>query len=172
MPPLWNQRTPLEKISSQSKVAGLDYGAGFVRAVVEDHRRAHAKTAIAVDGRHVGAIDAVVLEILVEGGNPHQAHPFSDQVTDRILHHRRDNTCLQTEAVRQIGSHVVLTAAGMHFPLGCLAEGNIARIDTVVQRTKRNQVKSLLQFSDLVRISYYSPHVIVSKAELDEAISR
>ena len=49
------------------EVAGLELGAGFVAAVVEHDRGAHALAAVAIDGRHVGAVDAVVLEVLVEG---------------------------------------------------------------------------------------------------------
>ena len=66
MPPLWNQRTPPAKIAFQSKSPGLSSAPASFAAVVEDDGRAHAVAAVAVDGRHVGAVDAVVLEALVE----------------------------------------------------------------------------------------------------------
>ena len=69
------------------EIARLELRAGFVAAVVEHHRRAHALAAVAVDRGHVRAVDAVVLEVLVEGLHAHRAHALGDQVADGIIHH-------------------------------------------------------------------------------------
>ena len=74
MPPVWNQRTPAPKIAAQSKSPGLSCAAASLAAVVEDDRAAHAVAAVAVDGRHVRAAHAVVLEHLVERRHAHRAH--------------------------------------------------------------------------------------------------
>ncbi len=96
------------------EVTGLELGGGFIGAVVKDHRGAHAVAAVAVDGGHVGAVHAVVLEMFVEGSDSHQAHTFGDQIADGVIHHGRDHARAQAEAVGQVGGHVVLAAAGMH----------------------------------------------------------
>ena len=56
------------------EVTRLEPRRGFVAAVVEDDGRTHAVTAIAVDGGHVRAPGAVVLEQLVERRHTHRAH--------------------------------------------------------------------------------------------------
>ena len=83
------------------EVARLEHGAGFVGPVVEDHRTAHAVAAIAVDGGHVGAVDAVMLEALVERLHAHGPHPFGDQISDRVVHHGGGDTGLQAESNRR-----------------------------------------------------------------------
>ena len=98
MPPLWNQRTPPAKIAFQSKSPGFSCAAASLRAVVKDHRRAHAVAAVAVNGRHVRAGDAVVLEMLVERLHAHGAHALGDQIADRIIDHRGGDAGLQAES--------------------------------------------------------------------------
>ena len=97
--------------------------------------------AVAVDGRHVGAVDPVMLESLIKGFDAHGAHPFSDQVANRIIHHGSHHAGVQAEAVGQVGGHVIFAAAGMHLPFGGFAEGDDAWIDPVIERAKRNQVE-------------------------------
>ena len=123
------------------KVARLEQGAGFVAAVVEHHGRAHALAAVAIDSGHVGAVNAIMLEVLVEGLDPHGPHAFGDQVADGIIHHRRGDAGLQAEAVRQVGRHVKLAAADMDLALGGLAEGDDARIKAMDQRAEGHKVK-------------------------------
>ena len=103
MPPLWNQRTPPPKISFQLKSPGLSCAGGFVAAVVEHHRRAHALAAVAVNRGHVRAVHAVVLELLVERLHAHRPHALGDQVADGIIHHGRGDAGVEPEAIGEIG---------------------------------------------------------------------
>ena len=91
MPPLWNQRMPPAKIAFQSKSPGFSKRRRFVGPVVENNRRANAVSAVAVDGGHVGAVDAVVFETLVKRLHSHRLDAFGDQIADRILHHGGGN---------------------------------------------------------------------------------
>ena len=127
MPPLWNQRTPLAEDGLPIEVARLEHGAGFVGPVVKDHRSAHAVAAVAVDGGHVGAIDAVMLETLVERLHAHGPHAFGNQIADRVVHHGAGDTGLEPETVGEVGGAVEFAAAHVDLALGGLAKGNDAR---------------------------------------------
>ena len=103
MPPQWNQRTPPAKMAFQSKSPGLSRAAASLRAVVEDDGGAHAVAAVAVDGGHVRAADAVVLEVLVEGPDAHRADALGDQVADGVIDHGGGDAGFQAEAIGQVG---------------------------------------------------------------------
>ena len=102
MPPLWNQRTPLAEDCLPIEIARLQQRGRFVAAVVEHHRRAHAVAAVAIDGRHVRAGDAVVLEVLVERLDAHGPHALGDQIADRIIDHGGGDAGLEAEAIGQV----------------------------------------------------------------------
>ena len=141
MPPLWNQRTPPAEDRFPIEVARLEQRAGFVGAVVEHHGRAHAVAAVAVDGGHVGAGHAVVLEALVERLDAHGPHALGDQVADGIIHHGGGDAGLHAEAVRQVGGAVELAAADVDLALGGLAEGDDAGVQTVHQCAQGNEIQ-------------------------------
>ena len=115
----------------------LELGRGFVAAIVEDHGRADALAAVTIDGGHVGAANAVMREVFVERLHPHSPHALGDQVADRVIHHRRRDAGLQAKAVREVGRHVKLAAADVDLALGCLAEGDDARIETMHDGAER-----------------------------------
>ena len=113
------------------EIAGFEHGPGFVGAIIENHRSAHAEAAVAIDGGHVGAVHAIVLEVLVEGLHAHGAHALGDQIADGIIHHRRGDARLQAKAIRQIGGAVELTTADVDLALGGLAKRNNSGIEPV-----------------------------------------
>ena len=128
------------------EIARLELRGGFIRAVVEHHRGAHALAAVAVDGGHVGTVDAVVLESLVKWLDAHGPHALGDQVADRVIHHGRGDAGLQAEAIRQIGGAVELAAADVDLALGRLAEGNDARIEAMDQRAQGEKIQCAFWF--------------------------
>ena len=67
--------TPIE-------VAWLELTGRFVGAVIDDRRRAHTETAVAVHRRQVRPPDAVVGEPFVEGLDAHGPHSLRHQVPD------------------------------------------------------------------------------------------
>ena len=97
-------------------------------------------------------MDAVVLEVLVEGLDAHRPHALGDQIADRIIHHGGGDAGLQAEAVGQVGGDVELAAADVDLALGGLAERDDARIEAMdqgaegheVQRAIRTDVQTIL----------------------------
>jgi hypothetical protein len=142
MPPLCSQRTPAPKIGVPVEVARLQLARGLVGAVVEDDRRAHAVPLVAVDGGHVRAAHAVVLEPLVERSHAHGAHALGDQVADGVVHHRGGDAGLQAEAVGQVGRDVELAAADVDGALGGLAEGDDAGVQAMDEGAEGEEVES------------------------------
>jgi hypothetical protein len=117
MPPLWNQR--------------------LVGAVIEDYRRADAEAAVAIDGCHVGAGGAIVLEALVEGLDAHGPDALGDQVAHRIIDHGGGDAGGHAEAVRKVRGAIEFAAADVDPALGGLMEGDDARVETMDQRAER-----------------------------------
>ena len=58
---------------------------------------------VAVNGRHVGSVNAVVFEAFVKWPDTHCSDPFRDEVPDRIIHHGGGDTRLEAEAIGEIG---------------------------------------------------------------------
>src|SRR6185369_15568395 len=112
------------------KITGLELGGCLVRAIIENHWRAHALATIAIHGGHVRSVDTVMGEALVEWFDAHRSHAFGDQVSQRIIDHGRSHTGAKSETVGQVGSGVKLAAADMDLTVGCLAEGHDAWIQT------------------------------------------
>ena len=96
---------------------------------------------VAIDGGHVGAGDAVVLEVLVEWPHAHRSHALSNQIADGIIDHRRGDTRFQAKAIGQVRRDVEFAAADVNLALVRLAERNNAGIKTVNQRAERDQVE-------------------------------
>ena len=119
----------------------MSWRAGFVAAVIKDHGRAHALAAVAIDGGHVGAVDAVMFEVFVERLDAHGAHPLGDQVADGIIHHGADDARLHAEAVRQVGGAIELAAADVDLALGGLAEGDDSRVQTMHKGAQGNKIQ-------------------------------
>ena len=145
MPPLWNQRTPPWKMAFQSKSPGFRRPAASLRTVVEDHRRAHAVAAVAVDGGHVRAGDAVVREMLVKRADAHGANTLVDHIADGVIDHGGDDTGIQAEAVREVRGHVELAAADVNVAVIGLAERNRTGIQAVYESTERHQIEGSLR---------------------------
>ena len=66
-----------------------------------------------------------MLEMFIKWFYTHCPHPFSDQITDRVIDHRRGDAGLQAEAVCQIGRHIELSAADMDLHSVALRKGMI-----------------------------------------------
>ena len=160
MPPLWNQRTPAPKIFVPVEVARLELRRGFVAAVVEDDRPAHAEAAIAVDGRHVRPAHAVVLEHLVERRDAHRPDAAGDELADRVLDHGCRNAGSQAEAVGQVGCRVELAAAHVNLARVRLAERDHARVEAVDERSECEEIEGA--FGRYVQSSRCGGHQCVS----------
>ena len=141
MPPLWNQRTPLPKISVPIEIAGLELAGGLVAAVVKNHRRAHALAAVGINRGHVRPAHAVVLELFVERFHAHCADALGNQIADGIIHHRAGDAGVEAEAVRQICGDVEFAAADVDVAMRRLAERDDARVEPVDQRAEREKIK-------------------------------
>ncbi len=113
------------------EVAGLELGGGLVGAVVEDDGSADAEALIAIDGGHVGAGDAVVLEVLVEGLDTHGADTLGNEIANGVVGHGGGDGGAESEAVRQVGGHVELAAGDVDLALGGLAEGNDSGVEAM-----------------------------------------
>ena len=127
------------------EIAGLQQRGGLVRAVVEDHGRADAVAAIAIDRRHVGAGDAIVLEVLVEGLDAHGPHALGDQVADRIIDHGGGDAGLQAEAIRQVRGAIELAAAHVDVAFAGFAERDDARVEAVDEGAQREEIQRPLR---------------------------
>ncbi len=123
------------------EVAGLEQGTGFIRAVVEDDRRPHSVAAIAVDGGDIGPAHAVVLEPFVERSHAGFAHAGLHELSDGIVDHSRRDARLHSEAVREVGGHVVFAAGDVNVDRSCLAERNHARVEPMHERAQREEVE-------------------------------
>ena len=123
------------------EVARFELCGGLVGAIVEYHRGTHPLAAVAVNGCHVGTIDTVVFELLIERTNTHRPHPLGDQVTDRIIHHGGDDACIHAETVREVRGAVELSAADVDLILAGLAEGDYSRVKPVHQRAQGDKIQ-------------------------------
>ena len=123
------------------EITGLEQGAGFIRAVVEDDRRAHAVAAIAVNGGHIGPADAVVLEPFVERRHAGFPHAALDELADRIIDHCGRDACLHSEAIRETRSDVVFAAGDVNVDRPRLPERNHARVEPMHERTERQEIE-------------------------------
>jgi len=124
------------------EIARLQQRGGFVRAIVEHDRRAHAVAAITVHSGHVRAVDAVVLETLVKGLHTHGAHALRHQLADWIVDHGAGDAGVQVEGVGQIGRDVEFATADVDLAFRGLAEGNDAGVDAVHERAQGDDVQS------------------------------
>ena len=115
-------------------IARLQLRGCFIRAVIENHRSTHAIAAIAINRGYVGPGNAIVLEVLIERMHAHGTHPFGNQITDRIIHHRTHHAGLHPETIRQIGRYIKLAAAHMNLAFGRFAERDDARVQAMDQR--------------------------------------
>ena len=86
-------------------------------------------------------MDAVVLEVLVEGLHAHRPHALGDQVADGVIHHGGGDAGLQAEAVGQVGGDVEFAAADVDLALGGLAEGDDARVEPMDQGAEGHEVQ-------------------------------
>ncbi len=118
------------------EVAGLKHRPRLVRTIVENHGSAHAEAAIAVNGRHVGAVHAIVLEMFVERPHAHGAYALGYQVTNGIVDHRGCYARLQAKAVCQVCGAVEFTTTNMNLAFGGLAKRNDSRIEPVDKGTQ------------------------------------
>ena len=125
----------------QSKSPGLSSAAASLDAVVEDHRGAHAVAAVAIDGGHVRAGDAIVLEALVERLDAHGADALGDQVADRVIDHGGGDAGLEPEAIGQIGGDVELAAADVDVAFRGLAERDDAGVQAMHQGAERQEIQ-------------------------------
>ena len=127
------------------EVPRFELGCRLVGPVVEHDRGPHAITAVAVDGRHVGTADTVVGKSLVDREDAFGAHPFGDEVADRVIDHGAHDGRLEPEAVGQVGSHVELGPARVDMARGGLAERDHPGVQTVVERSQGHEVQGGLR---------------------------
>ena len=86
-------------------------------------------------------MDAVVLEVLVEGFDAHGADALGDQVADGVIHHRRGDARLHAEAVGEVGGDVKFAAADVNLALGRLAERDDAGVEPMDEGAERDEVQ-------------------------------
>src|SRR5579871_4288049 len=141
------------------EIPGLEQRPCFVRAIVENHRRAYPKASIAVDGGHVGPGGPVVLEGLIEGADTGGAHPLGDQVADRIVDHGADNGGLHAKAVGKIGGDIELAAAYVDLTIGGFPKGNDARLEAMDQSANRGKIERGLR-KNVQNLSHRPSHSI------------
>src|SRR5260370_16041128 len=111
------------------KISWLKARRSLVGSVVKNHRRAHAIAAVAIDRGNVWAANPVVRESLIEWLDAHRSDTLGNQLTDRIVHHRRHYPGPQPKAISQIGRDVIFTAAYMNLTFSRFAERNDPRIN-------------------------------------------
>ena len=126
----------------QSKSPGFSRRCGFVGAIVKDDRRAHAMSAIAVNGRHVRAGHAIVRKVLVKRLDAHSPDALGDQIADRIIDHRRRDAGVQSKAIGEIGRDVELTAADVNLALGRLAKRDDAGIKAMHEGAEGKEIET------------------------------
>jgi len=110
------------------KITWLQLSGSLMAAVVKHHRRANAIAAVAVNGRHVGSIDAVVFEVAVERLHTHRSHTFGNQVANGIVHYGGRDASSKSKAVRQVGGAIELSATDVDLALSRFAERHDSRI--------------------------------------------
>lgn len=123
------------------EVAGLEPRRGLVRPVVEDHRRADALAAVAVDGGEVRPADAVVVVVLEERRDAHLADAALDEVADGVVDHRGADAGAEAEAVAEVGADVVFAAGDVDFEVPGLAEREDAGVEAVDEGPEAEEVE-------------------------------
>jgi len=123
------------------EVAGLELSGSFVGAVVENDGGAHAEAAVAIDSGHVGAGDAIVLEVLVERFDAHGADALGDEIADGVVGHGGGDGGAEAEAVREIRGDVELTAGDVDLAFGGLAEGDDSGVEAMDERAEGEEVE-------------------------------
>ena len=118
------------------EITRLELRRRFVAAVIENHGRPQALAAVAVNGGHIGPMHAVVLEVFVERCDAHGAHPFCNQMTDGIIHHRRSNAGLEAKTVGQIPRDIEFSPAHVDIAVRRFAKRNDPRVEAVDQGTE------------------------------------
>src|SRR6185312_6417159 len=126
------------------EIARPEQGSSFVGAVVEHDWSADAVPTIAVNGGHVGTVDAIVLEALVEGPDAHGADAFRDEVADRIVDHGGGDAGLQFESVGQIRGAVEFAAADVDLTATGLAERDDAGVEAMNEGAEREEIETVL----------------------------
>ncbi len=123
------------------EVAGLELRGRLVRTVVEDDRRAHAVTAIAVHRGDVGAGHAVVGKALEERLDAHRSDPLTHQIADRVVDHRGRDGGLEAKAIGEVRRYVELATADVDLTLGRLAERDVPRVEPVNDRAQGQKIQ-------------------------------
>src|SRR5215471_1726441 len=113
------------------EVARLELRGRLVGSVVEDDGRANTVAPVAVDGGHVGAVDAVVLEALVKRFDPHGANAFGDEIADGVVDHGGGDARIEAERVAQVGGDVEFAAAHVDVAMSRLAKRDDARVQAM-----------------------------------------
>ena len=123
------------------EIARFQEPGGFVRAVIEHHRGAHAVAAVAIHRRHIWAAHAIVLEVLIERTDAHGLHALGDQVAHRIVHHGGGDARLHAEAVREVGGAIELAAGNVDQALGGLAERDDSGIQAMDECAQGHEIQ-------------------------------
>jgi len=79
---------------------------------------------------------AVMFVMFVKRLYPHRPHPFSNQITNRIIDHRASEAGLEPEAIREVCGHIEFTTAYMNVTARRFAEGDHAGVQPVNQCAK------------------------------------
>jgi len=123
------------------EIAGFQLRRRLVAAVIKDDRRADAEPAVAVNGGEIRAVDAIMLEPLVERLDAHRSHALGDQGSDGVVDHGGDDGALHAEAIRKVGRDVELATADMYGAVLGFAKGNDAGVEPVDQCAQRNEIE-------------------------------
>src|SRR5262249_6228418 len=119
------------------KITWLEQGARFVATIVKNHRRPDALAAVAVNGGHVRSVNAIMLEMFVDGFHSHGTDALGYQVADGIIDHRSRDGSLHLEAIRKVGCDVEFASANVDIAMGCFAKWDDAGIEAMDQRAER-----------------------------------
>src|SRR5438552_2487105 len=140
-----------------TEITGFELRGRFVAPVIKNDRRADSSAAIAVHGCDVRTVDAIVFEFLIESPDTHGPHPFGDEISNRIIHHRSNDARLHPKAIGKIGGDIEFTAANVDLAFGGFAERDDTRIKPVnqcaeskeVQRPFRRNIQAVLHRAEV-----------------------
>src|SRR5206468_11313811 len=126
------------------EVAWFELRRRLIAAIVKHYRRANSLAAVAIDGRQVRSMNAIMFELFVEGLDAHRPNAFGDQVADGIIDHGGGNTRSQPEAIRQIGGDIKFRAADMDLAFRRFAERDDTGVQPVDQSAERQEIQRSL----------------------------
>jgi len=122
------------------EIAGFQLSSRFIRAIVENYRRPHSISTVAVDGSDIWARRRHCARTFGRPVSPPWPDSFGDQIADGIFDYRSNNPRSKAEAIGEVGGHIEFPSADVNLASIRLAEGNDFRIKSVNQRAEAHNV--------------------------------